>query len=131
MKNFRRKMQMSSAATITSATRSALSLLVDWEARRVGRDNAYGEVARKVGTSKSWVEKFLAERPGATEPRISLFLRIRDNYEKWVLHYEQEHFNELMKIQKLRSELDAPIEGFDRMVAGQARASAAGKSTGE
>lgn len=122
---------MPCSATITATTRSALERLVDWEARRVGRDNAYGEVAKKVGTSKSWMEKFLADRPGITEPRISLYLRIREQYEKWVSHYEQEHFNELMKIQHLRRELDAPIEGFDRLVAGQAGASATGTTKGK
>jgi len=120
---------MPCSATITATTRSALERLVDWEARRVGRDNAYGEVARKVGTSKSWMEKFIADRPGITEPRISLYLRIREQYEKWVQHYEQEHFNELMKIRHLRSELDAPIKGFDRLVASQAGASTTGTTS--
>ena len=128
MKNFRRKMQMPPAADLTAATRSALDILVNREARKVGRDLAYGEVAKKVGASKSWVEKFLAGRSGAKDPRMSLFLRIRTAYEDFCARVVQEHLNELIKIQNLRRELDAPIEGFERLVAGQAGTAPTGAS---
>ncbi len=117
-----RKKQMSSAATITNATRSALGLMVEREERRVGsRDVAYEIVAQTVGASSSWIKKFLSRSVEVKEPRITLFMNIRDAYENVCNRVEQERANELLKISKLRGELDAVTQGFDRLVDGETR----------
>lgn len=111
-----------SAASLTNATRSALSLIVEREARRVGsRDVAYEVVAQTVGASSSWIKKFLLRYDEVKEPRISLFLNIRAAYENVCARVEQEHFNELLLIEKLKGELNAATSGFDRLVEGEAR----------
>lgn len=108
---------MSPAASLTAATRSALGLMVEREERRVGsRDIAYEVVAQTVGTSASWIKKFLARSEEVKEPRITLFLNIRSAYENVCTRVEQEQANELLKIEKLRGELDAVTAGFDRVV---------------
>ena len=115
-----------SSIDLTSTTRTAIGAMIDREEARVGsREVAYERVAKAINASHSWVKKFSRNDPDAAEPRMSLFLRIRIAYEDFCARVEQEHFNELIKIQNLRRELDAPIEGFDRLVAGQAGAAPA------
>lgn len=112
-----RKSQMNSAANITNATRSALGLMVEWEERRAGsRDIAYEIVARSVGSSSSWIKKFLSRHAEVKEPRITLFVNIREAYGIVCNRVEQEQANELLKISKLKGELDAVTQGFDRLV---------------
>jgi ABC-type molybdenum transport system ATPase subunit/photorepair protein PhrA len=121
---------MSPAASLTNATRSALGLMVEREERRVGsRDVAYEIVAQTVGASSSWIRKFLSRSTEVKEPRITLFLNIRSAYENVCARVEQEQVNELLKISKLKGELDAVTAGFDRMVAGETRAEAVGAAT--
>lgn len=113
---------MSPAASLTAATRSALGLMVEREERRLGsRDVAYEVVAQTVGASSSWIKKFLLRSEEVKEPRITLFLNIRSAYENVCARVEQEQANELLKIEKLKGELDAATAGFDRMVGGASR----------
>lgn len=113
---------MSSAANLTMATRSALGLMVEREERRVGsRDVAYEIVAQTVGASSSWIRKFLHQSAEVKEPRITLFLNIRSAYETVCARVEQEQANELLKISKLKGELNAVTAGFDRLVEGEMR----------
>ena len=114
-----------SSLDLTSTTRSAIGVMIDREERRVGsRETAYANVARAINASRSWVKKFSLDDPDVAEPRISLFLRIRFAYESICARVEEEHFNELMKIQKLQGELNAATQGFDRLVASQTSAKA-------
>jgi hypothetical protein len=104
---------MNSAASITDATRLALSVLVDREEKRIGsRDIAIDAVARTVGSSASWVKKFISKSPEVKEPRITLFVNIRAAYETVCARVEQEHRNELLKITKLLGELNEVTAGF-------------------
>lgn len=106
---------MATALNITDATRSALWLMVVREEKRVGsRDVAYRIVGQTVGASASWIRKFLSRSPEVKEPRITLFLNIRAAYENVCSRVEQEQANELLKISKLKDELDAVTQGFDR-----------------
>jgi hypothetical protein len=123
-----RKSQMSSAATLADATRSALGLLVEREERRVGsRDVAFENVAQSVGSSASWVRKFIGRSDEVKEPRMTLFLNIRAAYEQLCNRVEQEHQNELAKIALLKKEIDEATRGFAELVEGTARAEMAGK----
>lgn len=118
---------MSPAASLTTATRSALGLMVEREERRVGsRDVAYEIVAQTVGASSSWIKKFLLRSEEVKEPRITLFLNIRSAYENVCARVEQEQANELLKIEKLKGELDAVTAGFDGVVGSTSRTATAG-----
>jgi hypothetical protein len=120
-----RKSRNMNAATLTDATRSALGLLIEREERRVGsRDLAFDVVARTVGTSASWLKKFLGRHTEVKEPRITLYLNIREAYENLCNRVEQEHRREEARITALRKQINAPIEGFIEMVA-----STSGKTT--
>lgn len=113
----------SAACTVTTATRSALGLMVERETRRVGsRDVAYEVVAQTVGASSSWVKKFLSKSDEVKEPRMTLFMNIRQAYENVCNRVEQEHQNELLKIKLLRDEIHAVTEGFVELVDSAARA---------
>ena len=102
-----------SSATLTSTTRTALSLLVEREARRVGsRTVAYEIVAQTIGVSSSWIRKFLSRNETVSEPRITLFQDIRASYDALCNRVEQEHQAELQRIAALRSEMNAFDEGF-------------------
>jgi hypothetical protein len=106
-----------SSATLTSTTRSALSLLVEREARRVGsRTVAYEIVAQTIGVSSSWIRKFLARDESVSEPRMTLFQNIRASYDALCSRVEQEHQTELQRIAALRSEMNAVDEGFVEVV---------------
>ncbi len=110
-----------SSASLTDATRSALGILVEREERRTGsRDVAFEMVAQTVGASSSWLKKFLSRHSEVKEPRITLFLNIRQAYENVCNRVEQEHQNELLKIKLLRDEIHAATEGFVELVDGTA-----------
>jgi hypothetical protein len=105
------------AGNLTDATRCALGVLIDREERRLGsRDLAYEIVAQTVGASSSWLKKFLGRHAEVKEPRITLFLNIRQAYENLCTRVEQEHRLEEARIAALRKQLDAPVTGFVEMV---------------
>lgn len=113
---------MGAAASITDATRSALWIVLESEERRIGsRDQAYNRVGDMIGVSGSWIKKFLLKSHEAKEPRISVFMRIREVYDTVCNRVEQEQAIELLKISKLRGELHAVTDGFDRLVQGETR----------
>lgn len=99
-----------------AATRSALGDLVERRARRVGRTEAYKDIAKQIGSSSSWIRKFLAGSNEVKEPRMTLFENIRASYEMLCNRVEQEHQAEMAKISLLKRELDAATEGFVEMV---------------
>ena len=121
-----KKSQPMSAASLTDATRSALSVLIDREERRVGsREVAFEHVAQMVGASSSWLKKFLSRHSEVKEPRITLFLNIRQAYESLCNRVEQEHRLEEARIVALKGQLHAVDKGFVEMVEGSSRAAKA------
>ena len=108
-----RKSKMSSVS-VTNATRSALSVMIEREERRVGsRDVAYEIVAQTVGASASWLKKFVLRSNEVKEPRITLFMNIRAAYENVCNRVEQENRNDEMRLRLLKGEIDAVTKGFD------------------
>lgn len=119
MRNFDRESPAMSAIDLTDATRHALGHLLQKEQHRIGsREIAYETVAKKVGASSSWLKKFLSNHSEVKEPRITLFLSIRDAYRDLCNRVEQEHANELAKLAALRGQLNEVDQGFVEMVAG-------------
>jgi len=118
MRNFDRESPAMSALALTDATRHALGHLLQKEQHRTGsREIAYEAVAKKVGASSSWLKKFLSNHQEVKEPRITLFLSIRDAYRDLCNRVEQEHANELAKLAALRGQLNEVDHGFVEMVA--------------
>jgi hypothetical protein len=119
MPKFVRRKPMSAAA-LTSTTRSALGALVERETRRVGsRTLAYEIVAQSVGSSSSWIRKFLSKSVEVKEPRITLFQNIRANYENLCNRVEQENRNDELRLRLIKGEIDAVTEGFVAQAASQ------------
>lgn len=109
-----------SAAALTSTTRSALAALVEREQRRTGsRTLAYEIVARSVGSSSSWVRKFLARSEEVKEPRITLFQNIRASYENLCSRVEQENRADELRLKLIKGEIDAVTQGFGEQVGRQ------------
>jgi hypothetical protein len=107
-----RRKPMSTAA-LTSTTRSALGALVERETRRTGsRTLAYEIVAQSVGSSSSWIRKFLSKSEEVKEPRITLFQNIRASYENLCSRVEQENRNDEQRLMLIKGEIDAVTEGF-------------------
>ncbi len=106
-----------SSAAFTSTTRTALGVLVDKEARRVGsRTVAYEYVAQRVGTSASWIRKFLAESNEVKEPRITLFLNIRAAYAQLCERVESDNRADELKLRILRGEINAVDQSIDQEI---------------
>jgi len=102
-----------STAALTSTTRSALGALVERETRRTGsRTLAYEIVAQSVGSSSSWIRKFLSKSEEVKEPRITLFQNIRASYENLCSRVEQENRNDEQRLMLIKGEIDAVTEGF-------------------
>lgn len=109
---------MSSAASITTTTRSVLGAMVDSEERRTGsRTVAYEHVAQMVGTSSSWVRKFLSDRGEVKEPRITTFQNIRAAYDNLCERIERDNRATELRLQALKGQMNAATEGFDETVA--------------
>lgn len=104
---------MSSAASITTTTRSVLGAMVESEERRTGsRTVAYEHVAQMVGASSSWVRKFLADRGEVKEPRITTFHNIRAAYDNLCERIERDNRAAEMRLQALKGQMNAATEGF-------------------
>lgn len=102
-----------SATALTSTTRSALSAMVEKEARRVGsRTVAYENISQMIGVSSSWVRKYLAGRGDVGEPRTPLFQNIRVAYSNLCERVEQQNRNDELRLRAIGKKLDAVTEGF-------------------
>lgn len=102
-----------SAAALTSTTRSALRVMVEKEARRVGsRTVAYEHVAQMIGASSSWVKKFIADTGEVSEPRITLFQNIRDAYNNICERIEADNRADEQRWRALRGSLNEVATGF-------------------
>lgn len=118
-----------STVEFNTATKGALRALVDREAVRTGsRTVAYEVVAQTIGASSSWIRKFLSDNEAVKEPRMTLFSNIRASYESLCTRVEQEHQSELVRLAKLRRQIDAVTAGFGEAVANTAGASPRGKA---
>lgn len=101
-----------SSSALTAATRSALSVMVAQEARRIGsKTAAYERVAQMIGASSSWVKKFLADTGEVSEPRITLFQNIRDAYNNICERIEADNRADEQRLRGLRGSLNAVTEG--------------------
>lgn len=101
------------STALTSTTRSALGAMVDKEARRVGsRTVAYRNVGQMIGASSSWIKKFLADTGEVSEPRITLFEKIRAAYNNICERIEADNRADEQRLQALRGSLNAITEGF-------------------
>jgi hypothetical protein len=93
---------ISSAATI-SLTRAQAHALVDRAERATGsRMAAYEQVAQTVGTSASWIRKFIKGYE-AKEPRATLYENIRASYEAYCNRVELENEADELRLQSLRN----------------------------
>jgi hypothetical protein len=109
-------MSISDNFDMKDAVRTAVSLLVDHEERRVGsREAAYSEVANRIHQSYSWVKKRTLGGEGIRQPRASLLLAVRHAYIDMCNRVEQEHKLEEAKLSRLKGEIDAVTEGLRRL----------------
>lgn len=114
-----------STAALNTMTRSALGALVEKEARRVGsRTVAYEIVAQTVGTSSSWIRKFLAKSEEVKEPRITLFQNIRAAYDNLCERVESENRMDELRLRTLKGEFNAVTERLGSEAVAQDEAAA-------
>lgn len=115
---------MSTAIQTTALTRSAAHALVDRAERQTGsRMAAYEVVADKIGSSASWLRKFIAGQE-AKEPGWTTGWNILDHYNRICERVEQEIETERTKTLALKESIDAitaTIARMDKGMAGAAR----------
>jgi hypothetical protein len=117
---------MSNVST-AALTRDAASYLVKRAEYQTGsRMVAYEMVASTVGTSASWLRKFLAGRE-AKEPGWTTGWNILDQYSRICDRVEAEIETERTKILALKGQIDAATAAFDRVVESSSRTSPARK----
>ena len=105
-------MFFSDTADLTATTRMALALLVDFEQRRTrSRSTAYYNVAKLIGSSSSWVQKFLRDTGEVREPRLPLFLRICAAYDQLCERVEQQNKRDEIRLRELKGKIDAVAAG--------------------
>ncbi len=104
---------MSTSAEITSISRSQLAALVDREVRRTGsRMVAYEVVAQTIGSSSSWVQKFIKRDLSVKEPRITLFQNIRAAYGQLCERVEQQNRADEARLRALKELTDEAFESL-------------------
>lgn len=102
-----------SPAALVADTRSMATELVRREERRVGsRTVAYEIVAQTVGTSSSWLRKFLSKSDEAKEPRITLFQNIRVAYGNLCERVESENRTDELRLRLLKDKTNAAAESL-------------------
>ncbi len=93
-------------ARVVTQTRAMAMFLVEREERRTGsRMAAYDVVASSVGTSTSWLRKFIGRQDVA--PDLVVGFNIRTLYLAWCSRVETEIENERALITRRRMEIDA------------------------
>ncbi len=113
------------SATMTAATKSALRLLLEQEARRLGSKTlAYESVAKTIGSSTSWIRKFITYDDRVAEPRMSLFQSISKAYDSICNRVEQEQDVERAKLAAVRDQIHAVNQSIYRMADRETRAEA-------
>jgi len=112
-----RKIWKSKMSATTTATQSALRVLLEQEGRRLGsKTEAYESVARTIGASSSWIRKYLTYDDRVAEPRVSLFQNISKAYDHICSRVELEREIERAKLAAVKDEIDAVNQSFDRLV---------------
>lgn len=106
--NFDRNSPMTNAADMTALTRSAAADWVSREERRTGsRMVAYEIVAQTVGTSASWLRKFLSDRDEAKQPNWAVGWNILAAYSRICERVERAADNERAITRALQRQIDA------------------------
>jgi transcriptional regulator with XRE-family HTH domain len=104
------------SATMSSATKSALRLLLEHETKRLGSKGlGLEEVARSVGASTSWITKYLRYEDRVGEPRAPLFDSIAKAYDQICNRFEQERDNERARLAAVRGQLHAATKSIYRV----------------
>lgn len=112
-----RNSPMSTAHT-AEFTRELASHLVDRAERHTGsRMTAYAAVAQTIGTSSSWLRKFLAGRE-AKEPGWTVGWKILDQYSRMCSRVEAEIEMDRARTLALKERVDALTATANRMVEG-------------
>ena len=97
---------------ITAATRAALAILVAIERRHTGsRSVAYENVATLIGSSSSWVQKFIRDSGEVKPPCQPLFFRICAAYNQLCELVEQENKRDESRLRELKGKIDALAQG--------------------
>jgi hypothetical protein len=110
---------------VTALTRSAANFLVERAERQTGsRMAAYESVASTVGTSASWLRKFI-KGDEAKQPGWITGWNILDQYSRICDRVEAEIETERTRILALKGQFDAVTETFNRVVESSARAAPA------
>jgi hypothetical protein len=98
---------------IDGTTRAALKLLVAIEKRRHGSQSlAYYDVAQLIGSSSSWVQKFIRNTGEVKSPCNPLFLRIRTAYNDLCNRVEQQNKRDELRLRELKGKIDAAAAGI-------------------
>lgn len=124
------KRTMQNSARILDLTRSAAAMLVERKQRQTGsRMTAYEAIASSIGTSSSWLRKFLGRSPDA-KPDFILGLNIISSYTLLCTRVEQEAEIERMRCHALRDEIHEATQGALELVSRDMRAAPAGTDEG-
>jgi hypothetical protein len=93
-------------------TRVALKLLVAIERRHTGsRSAAYYNVAQLIGSSSSWVQKFIRDSGEVKPPCQPLLLRICAAYDQLCERVEQQNKRDEIRLRELKGKIDAVAAG--------------------
>ena len=94
-------------------TRAALALLVSIEQRHTrSRSLAYYNVAQLIGSSSSWVQKFIRNSGEVSPPRLPLLLRICTAYDQLCERVEQQNKRDENRLRELKGKIDAAAAGI-------------------
>ena len=93
-------------------TRAALAVLVAVEQRHTGsRSLAYHNTAQLIGSSSSWVQKYLRDTGEVKSPCPPLLLRICAAYDQLCDRVEQENKRDEQRLRQLKDKIDAAAAG--------------------
>jgi hypothetical protein len=97
---------------IDGTTRAALKLLVAVERRHTGSLSlAYDDVAQLIGSSSSWVQKFIRDSGEVRPPCAPLLLRISAAYTDLCIRVEQQNKRDENRLRDLKGKIDAVAAG--------------------
>jgi len=113
----------------TALTRNVANALVERAERQTGsRMAAYEMVAQTVGTSSSWLRKFITGQE-AKEPGWTTGWNILDQYSRICDRVEAEIETERAKFLALKGEIDAVNTIVNRVAESTTRAESSGETT--
>jgi len=93
--------------------RAALAVLVAIEMRQTGsRSLAYYKTAQLIGTSTSWLQKFLRDTGEVQPPKPPLFSRICTAYDQLCARVEEENTRDEKRLRELKDKIDAAAAGI-------------------